>query len=311
MKISDVRMRDPFVLESSPGKYVLFGTTDHNLWGGPGTGFDCYTSDDLEIWHGPIEAFRPPAGFWGETQFWAPEVHKYGERFYMLATFATASVTPKVRGTAILVSDSPTGPLLPHSHGPVTPAELPCLDGTLFVDDSEQPWIVYSRGAEGVPGGAAGIADGEMYARKLSLDLREGLGEPVLLFKSSSAKWSKPMVLPPGVEPKAELNLAKDPLFTDGAFLVRTEAGALLMLWSSFGVEGYAMGVARSANGSILGPWVQSDEPVWGRSGGHGMVLRTSAGNDYLVLHYPNDTPNERARLEPALVTNEGISLVS
>jgi hypothetical protein len=49
---------------------VLFGTTDPNLWGGPATGFDCYMSDDLIPWEGPIPAFRPPAGFWADTQFW-------------------------------------------------------------------------------------------------------------------------------------------------------------------------------------------------------------------------------------------------
>lgn len=308
MKIDQIRMRDPFVLESAPGAYVLFGTTDENLWGGPGTGFDCFTSSDLENWDGPIAAFRPPAGFWGETQFWAPEVHKYGERFYMLATFATATASPKIRGTAVLVSDSPTGPFVPHSDGPVTPTDVPCLDGTLYVENG-QPWIVYSRGAEGIPGGAPGIADGEMYARRLSPDLSEGVGDAVLLFTSKSAKWSKPLTLPPGVEPKPELNLAKDPHFTDGAFLVKAESGELLMLWSAFGEAGYAMGVAKSASGSILGPWVQSDEPFWARNGGHGMILRASTGKDYMVFHWPNDTPAERARLVEIAISGEGFSL--
>ncbi len=45
--IGEIRVRDPFILESVPGRFVLFGTTDENLWGGPATGFDCYTSDDL------------------------------------------------------------------------------------------------------------------------------------------------------------------------------------------------------------------------------------------------------------------------
>ena len=43
-KLSEIRMRDPFIIESAPGEYTLFGTTDTNLWGGPGTGFDCYSS---------------------------------------------------------------------------------------------------------------------------------------------------------------------------------------------------------------------------------------------------------------------------
>jgi hypothetical protein len=56
-------MRDPFILEPVPGEFVLFGTTDENVWGGPATGSECYISDDLEHWNGPIAAFRPPQDF--------------------------------------------------------------------------------------------------------------------------------------------------------------------------------------------------------------------------------------------------------
>ena len=125
-------MRDPFILEPAPGQFVLYGTTDANLWGGPATGFDCYLSTDLETWQGPVAAFRPPEGFWADTQFWAPEVHPHDGRFFMVATFASSNPTARVRGVAILVADDPAGPFTPWSDGPVTPVEVPCLDGTLF-----------------------------------------------------------------------------------------------------------------------------------------------------------------------------------
>jgi len=307
VRLSDIRIRDPFVLESSPGSFVLFGTTDENVWGGPATGFDCYTSSDLDRWEGPIEAFRPPEGFWSDTQFWAPEVHAHDGRFFMFATFVASS--SRVRGVAVLVSDQPTGPFVPWSDGPLTPPGIPCLDGTLFIDDDFQPWLVYSRGSEGIPGGAAGIADGEMHALRLSGDLREPMGTPELLFTASSASWSRPLRFPAGVEPPPALNLATDPLFTDGPFLVRSLCGALLMLWSSFGEEGYAMGVATSVGGSILGPWAQSSEPLWARNGGHGMLLAASTGTNHLVFHTPNDTPHERATLVEVELTSNAIAL--
>ena len=306
-KLSEIRMRDPFILETSDG-YVLYGTTDENLWGGPGTGFDCYQSADFENWDGPVAAFRPPADFWAETQFWAPEVHQYRGAYYMFATFATSNPQAKVRGTAVLRADKPTGPFLPHSDGPVTPRDLPCLDGTFFVDDEGTPWIVYSRGAEG-SATAPGIADGEMYARQLSPDLSSAVGEPVLLFKSSSAAWSKPLWFPPGVTPPEELGLAKDPLFTDGAFLIRSGDGPLHMLWSAFGEAGYAMGVATSESGSVLGPWRQQQSPLWAKNGGHGMVLHRNDGSDLLVFHAPNDTPNERVVTAPVSVSAAGLKL--
>lgn len=307
LRTSAVRMRDPFILEAEPGRFVLFGTTDPNLWGGPATGFDCYTSTDLETWDGPIPAFRPPDGFWGDTQFWAPEVHVHRGRYFLLATFA--STTTHVRGVAVLVSDTATGPYAPWSEGPITPPDVPCLDGTLFVDDDGQPWLVYSRGAEGALGGAPGLADGEMYARRLSEDLRTPAGDPRLLFRASSAPWSKPLRFPEGIEPPAALNLAKDPLFTDGAYLVRTASGQLLMLWSSFGDEGYAMGIARSESGRVLGPWIQDDEPLWPRNGGHGMLLAPSTGGARLVFHWPNDSPDERVKLVDVDLTDDDLRL--
>jgi len=308
LKLSEIRMRDPFIIESAPGEYTLFGTTDTNLWGGPGTGFDCYSSTDFENWRGPIAAFRPPDNFWADTQFWAPEVHRVGSAFYMFATFATSDPASKVRGVAILSSDAVTGPYQPWSDGPATPRHLPCLDGTLFTDDAHQHWLVYSRGAEGSPT-APGIADGEMYALPLTADLRAAAGEPVLLFHSSAASWSKPLWFPPGVNPPEELGLAKDPLFTDGAFLVRAPSGGLHLLWSAFGEEGYAIGVAHSTNGSVLGPWVQESEPLWAKNGGHGMILRTTNGRDLLVFHAPNDTPNERVVCVPVEVSDDGLRL--
>nr|WP_246416290.1 glycoside hydrolase family 43 protein [Nocardioides luti] len=308
--MSQIRMRDPFVLAVPSGGFVLFGTTDENLWGGPATGFDCWTSDDLVTWDGPFPAFRPPAGFWADTQFWAPEVVAHGGRYVMLATFASTDPAAGPRGVQVLVSDQPTGPFLPWSEGPVTPRDVPCLDGTLFVDDDGVPWLVYSRGAEGAPGGPPGITDGEMYALRLADDLAAPAGSPVLLFRASAAAWSKPLWFPEGVEPPEQLNLGKDPLFTDGPCLLRTEGGALHMLWSSFGEEGYAIGVATSPDGEVTGPWHQRDEPLWARNGGHGMVFTDPAGGRHLVFHWPNDTPHERVVMVDVEVSDDGVRLL-
>lgn len=311
LQMSDIRMRDPYVLALDGGGFVLFGTTDENVWGGPATGFDCYTSDDLAAWEGPIPAFRPPAGFWADTQFWAPEVFAHDDHFFMVATFASSDPSTGPRGVQVLRADTPTGPFRPWSDGPVTPRDLPCLDGTVHFDQEGTGWLVYSRGAEGIPGGPAGVGDGEMYALRLAPDLRTSVGMPTLLFTASSAPWSKPLRFPEGVEPPEQLNLAKDPLFTDGPFLIRSDDGSLFMLWSSFGDEGYAMGIATSESGRVAGPWAQEPEPLWARNGGHGMVFTDSLGTHRLVFHEPNDTPNERVTMVSIHVSGDGISLLA
>ena len=87
-------MRDPFVLSvPEEKKYYLFGTTDPSCWKGPFYGFDCFISEDLEYWQGPVAAFRPREGFWGTENFWAPEVHRYRGKYYMLASFKAVSYT--------------------------------------------------------------------------------------------------------------------------------------------------------------------------------------------------------------------------
>ncbi|RAX18516.1 hypothetical protein DC347_00095 [Pseudarthrobacter sp. AG30] len=199
LRLDGIRMRDPFILQSAPGGFVLFGTSDENVWGGPATGFDCYTSEDLEHWDGPFAAFRPPADFWADTQFWAPEVYALDGRFFMFATLATSSRS-RPRGVVVLAADAATGPYRPWSDGPVTPAAEPCLDGTLHVDDAGARWLVYSRGAEGTRE-EPGTADGRMCAVRLSHDLRAAVGEPFLLFTASSAPWARPLRLPDGAEP--------------------------------------------------------------------------------------------------------------
>jgi len=275
MKRSDIQIRDPYVLPlPEEGRYLLFGSTDKNIWSGPGTGFDCYESRDLENWNGPIPAFRPPPDFWANTQFWAPECHPWQGRYYLLATFA---LDERERGTQILVADRPEGPYRVHSDGPVTPRDWECLDGTLYVDAEGMPWMVFCH--EWVQ-----VVDGEMCAVPLSGDLRRAAGEPALLFRASAAAWARPF----------ESRGRQKNWVTDGPFLHRLADGQLLMLWSTIGYEGYAMGYAVSESGDILGPWRQSDQALYGKDGGHGMLFRDLDGRLLMTLHHPNRTPHER-----------------
>ncbi|MGM7697639.1 glycoside hydrolase family 43 protein [Microbacterium sp. A84] len=289
MRLEDIQIRDPFVLhDQASGDYWLFGSTDTNIWNGPATGFDTYRSSDLETWHGPIPAFRPAEDFWSHTQYWAPEVHPYEGAFYLLATFTAEGYR---RGTQILRADHPEGPYEPWSNEPVTPREWECLDGTLHVDDGI-PYLVFCHEWKDV-------GDGEIHSVRLTEDLRTTIGEPQLLFRASEAPWARSI-------PRPEFPQV---FVTDGPSMHRTADGRLLMLWSSFGDAGYAMGVATSTSGSIAGPWVQSELPLWPADGGHGMIFTDAGGTLLLTLHTPNRTPDERARFFPLEETPEGLRL--
>ncbi|WP_405373091.1 MULTISPECIES: glycoside hydrolase family 43 protein [unclassified Microbacterium] len=288
-RLDQIQIRDPYVLtDEQDGRYWLFGSTDPNIWDGPAIGFDTWWSDDLEVWHGPIPAFRPAPDFWSHTQYWAPEVHPYAGAFYLFATFTAPGFT---RGTQVLRAERPEGPYSPWSDGPLTPRAWECLDGTLHVEDGI-PYLVFCHEWKDV-------GDGEVHAIRLTDDLRDTVGEPVLLFSASTAPWSQPI-------PRPEFERVH---VTDGPFLHRASDARLMMLWSSGGASGYAMGVAVSTSGSVLGPWHQSAEPIWSADGGHGMIFRDLMGGLNLTLHSPNDTPNERARIFPLEETADGLAL--
>lgn len=289
---TEIQIRDPFVLPLvAERRYVLFGTTDTNAWSGVATGFDCYLSvgESLDEWEGPIPAFRPSSDFWSRENYWAPEVHEWRGRYYMFASFKAPGVC---RGTQILVADNPTGPYEPHSPAPVTPPDWECLDGTLFVDLDGKPWMVFCH--EWLQ-----VGDGEICAVPLAEDLTAATGDPVLLFRASSAPWAKSF----------SSRGIKEAYVTDGPFLHRLENGTLAMLWSTTGAQGYCMGLATSESGGILGPWHQSPEPLFATDGGHGMLFRAFDGTLYMTLHQPKKTPLERPFFFPIVERNGGLSL--
>ncbi|MBB3111613.1 beta-xylosidase [Paenibacillus phyllosphaerae] len=276
---ADIQIRDPFVLpleRSGEKLYYLFGSTDANIWG-KGTGFDAYVSRDLHAWEGPHPVFRPPGDFFAEQNFWAPEVYEDGGRYYMFATFRRKD--NGLLGTAVLAADDPLGPYAPHSDGPVTPKEWSSLDGTLHIDQTGQPWMVFCHEWQQV-------GDGEICAVRLSLDLKYADGEPQLLFRASEAAWATPYVSPRYPD---QANYV-----TDGPYLFRGASGKLYMLWASFIDNKYALGIASSASGSVQGPWQQEEKPLFRRDGGHGMIFRTYEGGLMLTIHTPNRTPDER-----------------
>ncbi|WP_159699038.1 glycoside hydrolase family 43 protein [Arthrobacter sp. 18067] len=294
MRLDQIQIRDPFVLtQQSSGCYLLFGSTDKNIWSGPATGFDCYRSSDLATWEGPLPAFRPSPEFWSHEQYWAPEVHQYQGRYFMFATFTAPG---RFRGTQVLSAAAPEGPYEPWSDGPVTPGDWECLDGTLHVDDAGTPWMVFCHEWKQVH-------DGAMMAQRLSPDLRTAEGVPVFLFSASEAPWSRALDVPSVQDSEFPVHV------TDGPFLFRLSSGKLIMLWSSFGDHGYAMGIARSESGTVLGPWTQEPEPLWSTDGGHGMIGRALDGSLFLTLHQPNKSPHERAAFFPLIEGEDTVVL--
>lgn len=263
MKLSEINVRDPFILSDIATKtYYLYGTMPFY----DGIGFYCYTSKDLDSWSGPFKVFTPKKNFWGTKEYWAPEVHIYHGQYYMFASFKGDGYA---RSTQILCSSSPMGPFHVHSNI-VTPKDWECLDGTLYVDKSNNPYMIFCH--EWLQ-----IDDGTICAVPLSDDLKDAVGDPVTLFKGSDAKWSE------------HPNWSKKPVHvTDGPF-VYEKNNVHILLWSTYGKDSYKIGIAHPQDSFVKSGYIQEEKSLPIQSGGHGMIFTSFEDKDYLVVHVNNE----------------------
>ena len=267
MNLKDINIRDPFVLFED-GKYYMYGTRAKDFGHLTG-GFDVYVSDDLADWSDPVQCFDSEKFGLNRSVNWAPEVHKFGEAYYMFASFTKEN---GLRGTYALKAESPLGPFVPHSKGALTPLAWECIDGTLYVDRQGSPYLVFCHEH-------TQVIDGTVCFIRLSDDLSESIGEPIMLFRGSSPYYV-------GEKPKGEHYI------TDGPFMYRTTGGELLMVWSTFIDHKYAQCIARSDNGEIDGEFIHLP-PMITNDGGHGMIFNGKEGL-MLTFHTPNQTNYER-----------------
>ena len=256
----DFWIRDPFVLLHDD-LYYMYGTCETEQ-----KGFGCYVSPDLVHWDGPFNVFTADEAFDGVRNFWAPECHFYKGAFYLFGTYYSRSTGH--RGTSVFRAASPLGPFEEISDGHVTPHEYDCIDGTLYVDEAGQPYMVYVREWTGTDDGV-----GRMDAVMLSDDLTHCISAPRELFRATDPRWKPHKV-------------------TDGPFLYTSRTGKLLMLWSNGSKDGYCVAVA-SAN-SMDGVWRQHLARLYVKDrrhpfdGGHGMLFTDKNGQLMLCIHSPN-----------------------
>lgn len=285
MNITDINIRDPFVFEEN-GTYYLYGTRAENFGQKVG-GFDVYISTDLKEWNEPIPCFQSELYNLNRQVNWAPEVHKFNGSYYMFATFTKEN---GLRGTYALRSESPTGPFLPHSNGALTPADWECLDGTLYIDKENKPFLVFCHEH-------TQILDGTICYLPLSEDLTKAVGEPKLIFSATSLH-----------ETKIGKGKPDDHYITDGPFMYRSKSGRLFMIWSTFIKGKYAQCVAKSENDEIYGAFHHMP-PLITSDGGHGMIF--NYGNSLmLTFHSPNKTGYEHPVFKKLVDTGNELKVI-
>ena len=290
LTLKDIYIRDPFIVPvAEEGVYYMYASSPTTENGKTYGGMVAYKSKDLKTWAGPVRVFDVPRDNWITGTVWAPEVHTYNGKYYLFATLNSDIIwkAPEKghpaythRATQVFWSDRPEGPFQAFEEKvPHTPMGQMCLDGTLWVENGI-PYMIYCH--EWVE-----MMDGTMELVQLKDDLSGTIGQPIRLFCASAAEWSTGSARADG----------QRTYVTDGCFLYRTKTGKLLMIWSSFKNGDYAIGIAESATGKVIGPWRQQKEPLFEKDGGHGMIFKTFEGELRLVLHSPNGGGLERAHL--------------
>ncbi len=271
--LADIRLRDVCILPDAASKtYYMVGPGRNSV--------RIYVSKDMKNWQGPKTIFKTPEDMWDDVRvrnIWAPEMHKYKDKYYLFLTFDTQNKLPEqwndwlprvTRGSQTLVSDTPTGPFKPFLNHSTLPTDMMTLDGTLWVEDGV-PYMVFCH--EWVQ-----IKDGTVEYVQLKDDLSEAVGTPKRLFNGSDAVWSR----------KSDQYGCH---VTDGPFLYKGKTGKLYMVWTSGGYKGYTQGIAISESGKLAGPWKQQEQPLYEKDGGHGMVFTAFDGKLMLILHSPNN----------------------
>lgn len=272
LKREEIRIRDPFVFTEG-GLYYLLGTTGNDCWNA-GSDLMLYVSRDLNAFE-QVGTMAAENALTGYTQIWAPELHKYQGKYYILLSVFQKS---KGRGSMILFSEALHGKFKPLTGSYITPQGWWCLDATLF-EWKGKPYLYFSN--EWVnPVTADG--DGALYVAALSDDLKTLISEPKKIISGKKCGFS--------VEIESG---GKKGFVAEGPFAV-AEGGTIALYWSTFTEQGYC--VAKSVSDEIFGDY-RFEKLIFQKDGGHAMIFRDLQGKEKITFHQPNTSPSERMKI--------------
>lgn len=298
----DVEFGDPYILDNGDGTYYMYGTG-----GGAKDGFATYSSSDLVNWRfeGQIYTGNTDSS-WNEKWFWAPEVYKRNEKYYLFFSAQWKENPTNEEENfmiGVAISDSPTGPFKDLYDRPIFNPGYPIIDANVFVDDDGTNYLYYSRACYKHPvesevaqwarekGWYDEIEESWVYGVELKPDFSGVIGEPKLLLRppvsmdNEQAEWESRSVT------SHEINRR----WTEGSFLFKKD-NVYYMMYSAnyYAGKNYAVGYA--TGNSPLGPFTKAENnPVLQKNvaqggevtgTGHNMVLFSEDSSKmYCVYH--------------------------
>ncbi|WP_157052559.1 glycoside hydrolase family 43 protein [Ornithinibacillus contaminans] len=285
---------DPFVLKDGDN-YYMYATSEASY------GFKVWKSDNLVDWQEVGIAYNhyDQSERWAFGDFWAPEVIKYQDRYYM--TYSGRNEGDSLR-IAIATSDNPLGPFEDYNTDIIEQSGS-YIDGHIFMDDDGTPYLYY------VKDNYENIIDGkhvsQIYVQEMSNTLDKVIGEPQLLLQPDQ-EWE---------------GLDGDYQWNEGPYVLKHDDKYYLM-YSANLYASAEYGVGYAVADAPLGPFKKADEnPILskdlenGISGpGHNSVTVGPDGESlYTVYHthtYPEAPSGDRQMNIDLLYFEDGKLLI-
>jgi beta-xylosidase len=268
---------DPYVLFAD-GVYYLYATS-------AGDGFKYWTSSNLSEWKEEGYAFRKTDHSWGKDSFWAPEVVKYKNKYYMVYSASGPTMYGKGLRICLAVSDNPGGPFT-DVNAPLFDQGFSCIDGHIFIDTDGKPYLYYEMvGAVGEHWKNQGYLWGMIMGVELSSDLSKPLHEQILCLYPSQG-WEGP-----------ESMKARS---TEGMTVVKKDS----VYYMTYSVNHYSdpnYGVGYAVANKPLGMWVKyKDNPIlrqnvsMGVSGpGHNSIVKSPDQKEWFIVYHSHADPEK------------------
>ena len=262
-----VFLGDPYILVDD-GVYYMYGTGHES-----DTGIVVYKSDNLVDWAGPAGAVNGFAlhkeDVYGERWFWAPEVYRIGDLYYMFFSVE--------EHMAIATSHSPLGPFTQQEKDVL--ADFKAIDHSLFVDEDGTHYLYFAKFEEGL----------ETWGAEIEEDFSAIRPETMERMISRSQEWEKSPKYPVGI-------------VNEGAQVIRY-GDKYYMLYSAnhYASQDYGIGLAYADH--PMGPWTKDDKnPILQNPGdlvgtGHSMLFEGTDGRLYMTYHAHFDQENVHPRI--------------
>ncbi|MGV3587444.1 MAG: glycoside hydrolase family 43 protein [Adhaeribacter sp.] len=309
-----VSLGDPYVLYDAPSKlYYMYGTG-----GGAKDGFATYSSPDLVNWKNEGQVyFGNKPDTWGIHSFWAPEVYRVKNKYYMFYSAQWRDNPTKELENfriGVAVADKPTGPFRDMGNKPIFDPGYPIIDANVYFDKNGKTYLYYSRCCYKHPvqsevadwakkiGLYNEIEESWVYGIELKADFSGTIGEPVLLLRppvkmnDAQSEWESRSVT------SKEVNRR----WTEGSYTFK-HGDTYYMMYSAnhFGGENYAVGYAtaksplgpykKAANNPVLEKNTQKGGNVTGT--GHNSIAFSPDGKQMFCVYHGRTTKTGKDRV--------------